>query len=100
MKKTYLYAGVSILFWSTTATVSKLLLNTLNSYQVLMFNAFFASLALLIVNIFTGIFKLIYDPTKLKTNIINTPINKDFTNHLNKFAILFIICLNIYMPPY
>ena len=59
MKKTYLYAGVSILFWSTTATVSKLLLNTLNSYQVLMFNAFFASLALLIVNIFTGKIKLL-----------------------------------------
>ena len=54
MKKTYFYAGISILFWSTIATISKLLLNTLNSYQVLMFSAFFAGIALLIVNIFTG----------------------------------------------
>ena len=59
MKKTYLYAGISILFWSTIATVSKLLLNTLNSYQVLMFSAFFAGVALLIVNIFTGKIKIL-----------------------------------------
>ncbi|MBE6549413.1 MAG: DMT family transporter [Ruminococcaceae bacterium] len=59
MKKAYLYAGISILFWSTIATVSKLLLNTLNSYQVLMFSAFFAGVALLIVNIFTGKIKLL-----------------------------------------
>jgi len=54
MKKTYLYAAISILFWSTLATVSKLLLGSLNSYQVLMYSALFAGVALLLVNIFTG----------------------------------------------
>ena len=53
MKKTYFYAGVSILFWSSLATVSKLLLGTMNSYQVLCVSALFAAVALLIVNIFT-----------------------------------------------
>lgn len=56
MKKTYLYAGVAILFWSTLATVSKLLLNTTNTYQLLVFSALFAALALLVVNIVTGRF--------------------------------------------
>ena len=53
MKKTYLYAGISILLWSSLATVSKLLLGTMNSYQVLCVSALFAAVALLIVNIFT-----------------------------------------------
>ena len=35
MKKTYFLAGVSILFWSSLATISKLLLGTMNSYQML-----------------------------------------------------------------
>ena len=59
MKKTFLYAGTSILFWSTVATVSKLLLNTLDTYQVLMFSAFFAALALLVVNVITGKIRLL-----------------------------------------
>lgn len=59
MKKTYLYAGISIIFWSSLATVSKLLLGTLNSYQVLMCSAFFAAVALLVVNIFTGKLKFL-----------------------------------------
>ncbi|MBR2722474.1 MAG: DMT family transporter [Clostridia bacterium] len=54
MKKTYLYAAISILLWSTMATVSKLLLGSLNSYQVLMCNALFAAVALLIPAIFSG----------------------------------------------
>ncbi|MBQ2704898.1 MAG: DMT family transporter [Clostridia bacterium] len=53
MKKTYFYAGVSILLWSSLATVSKLLLGTMNSYKVLCISAFFAAVALLIVNLFT-----------------------------------------------
>jgi len=53
MKKTYLYAGISILLWSSLATVSKLLLGTMNSYKVLCISAFFAAVALLIVNLFT-----------------------------------------------
>ena len=54
MKKAYIFAGVAILCWSTLATVSKLLLNTMNSYQVLAYSALFAFLALLIVNLCTG----------------------------------------------
>ena len=41
MKKQYLYAGISILFWSTTATVTKLLLGSLNSMQILLISSFF-----------------------------------------------------------
>ena len=54
MKKTYLLAGISILSWSTLATVSKLLLGSLNEYQVLCVSALFAGLALLVVNGITG----------------------------------------------
>ena len=54
MKKAYVYAGISILCWSTLATVSKLLLATLNSYQVLMFGAFFAAVTLLLSTVISG----------------------------------------------
>ncbi|MBQ8880104.1 MAG: DMT family transporter [Clostridia bacterium] len=59
MKKAYIYAGISILFWSSLATVSKLLLGELNSYQVLTYSAAFAALALLIVGAVTGKLKLL-----------------------------------------
>lgn len=59
MKKSYLYAGVAILIWSTTATVSKLMLNTLSSYQVLMLSALFAAAALLVTTIINGRIKLL-----------------------------------------
>lgn len=54
MKKTYLFAGVSILLWSTLATVSKLLLGAMNSVQVLMISAAFAAVALFVYNLATG----------------------------------------------
>lgn len=54
MKKTYVYAGVSILLWSTLATVSKLLLSRVGSFVVLTFSAGFAALALLAVNLING----------------------------------------------
>lgn len=57
MKKTYLFAGISIFFWSTIATVSKLLLTAMNSYQMLAYSTFFAFLAFFILNLFTGNFK-------------------------------------------
>ena len=59
MKKPYLFAGISILFWSTLATVSKLLLGSLSSYQVLLYSALFAALTLLLVNLITGKIKLL-----------------------------------------
>ena len=54
MKKQYLYAGISILCWSTTATVTKLLLGSLDSMQVLFVSSFFAFIFLLIINIVKG----------------------------------------------
>ncbi len=54
MKKQYLYAGLSILLWSTTATVTKLLLGSLNSMQILLISSFFAFSFLLIVNAIKG----------------------------------------------
>ncbi len=54
MKKYYIYAAVSILGWSTVATVVKLLLGSLDSFQVLQVSALFAALFLLVVNIATG----------------------------------------------
>lgn len=51
MKKEYIYAGISIFLWSTTATVIKLLLGSLNSMQILAINSFFAFTVLLILNL-------------------------------------------------
>ena len=59
MKKAYLYAGISILLWSTIATVSKLLLSTKNSYQVLMLSSLFAAAALLVTTVINGKIKLL-----------------------------------------
>lgn len=52
MKKEYIYAGISIFLWSTTATVTKLLLGSLNSMQILAVSSFFAFIFLLILNLF------------------------------------------------
>lgn len=54
MKKSYFLAGISILFWSTVATITKLLLNGLNNFQVLWISSFFAGVFLFAVNIFGG----------------------------------------------
>ena len=51
MKKQYIYASISILLWSTTATVTKLLLGSINSMQILLFSSLFAFLFLLVVNL-------------------------------------------------
>ena len=59
MKRTYVYAGISILFWSTLATVSKLLLGNLSSYQVLMCSSLFAAAALLVSTVINGKIKLL-----------------------------------------
>lgn len=54
MKKEYIYAGISILLWSTTATVTKLLLGTLSSMQILAVSSLFAFIFLLVVNLIKG----------------------------------------------
>ena len=54
MKKHYALASVSILCWSTVATVIKLLLGSLSSMEILCISVFFAGLFLLVVNLITG----------------------------------------------
>ena len=54
MKKTYLCAAISILLWSSLATVSKLLLGTMSSFQMLCVSSLFAAVALLIFCLLTG----------------------------------------------
>lgn len=53
VKKAYILAGISITFWSTIATVSKLLLGAFSGAQVLCFSSLLAALFLLFKNIFT-----------------------------------------------
>ena len=54
MKKSYFYALVSVFFWSTTTTLSKLLLHSISTMQVLAVSSVFATLFLLMVNVFKG----------------------------------------------
>lgn len=54
MKRTYILAGISILLWSTLATVSKLLLGSMDSVQVLGISAAFAAVALFVYNAASG----------------------------------------------
>ncbi len=57
MKKTYLYAAIAIFCWSTVATTCKLLLNELDSIQLLWMNSLIAGVFLVIVNLCIGTFK-------------------------------------------
>jgi len=59
MKKVYFLAALTILLWSTSATVSKLLLCALDSMQLLCVSAGFAALFLLILIIANGRIKLL-----------------------------------------
>ena len=54
MKKEYIYAMISIFLWSTTATVTKLLLGNLNSMQILVISSLLAFVFLLVVNLIKG----------------------------------------------
>ena len=73
MKKTYLYAGVSIFCWSTVATTCKILLSELNNIQLLWMNSLIAGLFLLLLNICLGNFKK-YKEYKLKDYFIMVAI--------------------------
>lgn len=76
MKKIYLFAGISILCWSTVATITKLLLGDLNSIQLLWASSLFASIFLLALNIFSGNIKTLkkYKPKDyLITMLIGFP---------------------------
>ena len=54
MKKAYIFAGISIFLWSTVAVMAKLLLNSLNNFQVLWVSAFFSGVALIVYTIYSG----------------------------------------------
>jgi len=54
IKNEYLYAAISILMWSTTATITKLLLGNLTTTQIMLVGYFFAFIFLLIVNLIKG----------------------------------------------
>ena len=54
MKKEYIYAIISVILWSTTATVTKLLLGNLNSMQILLFASLFATIFLFLINCIKG----------------------------------------------
>ena len=65
MKKVYFLAGSAIFFWSTMATISKLLLGSFTSIQVLCISSLFAFLFLFIKNLVTrNIVKLKYYKAK------------------------------------
>ena len=54
MKKEYLYAATSIFCWSTVATITKLLMGSINHFQLLWLSSLFAFLALFSFNLVTG----------------------------------------------
>jgi len=54
MKKSYIYAGISIFFWSTTAVSTKLMLGSLDSMQLLSCSMLLGGLFLLLFALFTG----------------------------------------------
>ena len=54
MKKSYIYAAAAIGMWSTMATISKVLLGEMDSCKVLCVSTFFATFAMLVINLCSG----------------------------------------------
>ena len=84
MKKTYFYAGSAIFVWSTIATISKILLGNLNSFQVLNISALFGAIFLFVVNAVTGNIKNLKS-FKIKDYIITALIGLTGTCFYNIF---------------
>ena len=59
IKKEYLFAGLSILFWGSTAAVSSLMMDSLSSMALVFYNGLTATVFLFLVNLFTGRLKLL-----------------------------------------
>ena len=57
MKKSYVYAGITVLIWSTLATVVKIVLSDIPNFEALAISSAFAFAFLLIVNIISGSIK-------------------------------------------
>jgi len=67
--KGYLFALVAIFLWGASAPIPKLLLNGLDTIQVLCLAMFFASIALVLINTFSGKMKMLRE-YKVKDYII------------------------------
>lgn len=52
MKKGYLYAFISIFFWASTTAVTKLLLKSLNSIEIMAISYVFAVITMLLITLF------------------------------------------------
>jgi drug/metabolite transporter (DMT)-like permease len=50
--RSYIYVGLAIFLWASTASVGKLLVNNLNNLQVLFYSSLFASIGLFIITLF------------------------------------------------
>ena len=57
MRKSYLYASVTVLIWATLATVVKIVLHDIPNFEALSISSFFAFVFLLIMNIVNGSIK-------------------------------------------
>ena len=73
MKKSYLLAAIAIFIWSTIPVVTKNLLASFTSLQIVSVSALFAAVFLLALNIATGRFKILRTYT-LKDYVITTLI--------------------------
>ena len=54
MKKAYFYGGIAILFWSTIAAITKLMLGDLSSMHILSATMLLASISLFFANLWRG----------------------------------------------
>ena len=57
MRKSYLYASITVLIWATLATVVKIILYDIPNFEALTISSVFAFVFLLIMNIINGSFK-------------------------------------------
>ena len=54
MRKSYLYASITVLIWATLATVVKIILYDIPNFEALTISSVFAFVFLLIMNIING----------------------------------------------
>lgn len=57
MRKSYIYASITVLIWATLATVVKIVLDDIPNFEALTISSFFAFVFLLILNIVNGSIK-------------------------------------------
>lgn len=53
MKKEYLFAGITVILWSTLSAISKLMIHDMSSMSVLFYTSSIASITLFLINIIT-----------------------------------------------